>query len=65
MNRLKEFLKDSNKVVSLMISLAVVFVFVGLGIILIKVMIFMGFWFVIVPISIYITYKYISSKKLF
>lgn len=65
MEKLKEFLKNSNKVLSLMVSLVVVFVGIGVITVLIKVIMFMGFWFVLVPVSTYFVYKYIKSKNLF
>lgn len=65
MEKLKEFLQNSNKVLSLMISLVIVFAGIGLITVLIKVIMFMGFWFVLVPVSTYFVYKYIKSKDLF
>lgn len=65
MEKLKEFLQNSNKVLSLMVSLVIVFAGIGLITVLIKVIMFMGFWFVLVPVSTYFVYKYIKSKDLF
>lgn len=65
MEKIKEFLKNSNKVLSLMVSLVIVFVAIGLITVLIKVIMFMGFWFVLVPVSVYLVYKYVKNKNLF